>query len=94
MKSIKFGLLTGILVSALVTLVVTVWEWIENPGGIFRGTEGTNWKFVLETASSWLVPTLVWATIVALTFHFLVSRIRHAVGDRTRNEGTRGDMEH
>ena len=83
-KSIKFALLTGTLVSVLVTLTVTVWEWIENPGGIFHGTEGTNWNFVFETALSWLVPTLVWATIVVFAFHVLASAMRHAAANRNR----------
>ena len=83
-KSIKFALLTGALWSVLVTLVVTVWEWIENPGGIFHGTEGTNWNFVLETAISWLVPTLIWATIVVFAIHIMASLMRHAAANRNR----------
>ena len=91
-KSIRFGLLSGVLVSVLVTSVITAWEWLENPGGIFRGAEGTNWNFVLETAISWLVPTLVWTTIVALAFHLLVSGIRHAVANRARDERNQDDL--
>ena len=83
-KSIKFALLTGTLVAVLVTSTVTLWEWIENPGGIFHGTEGTNWRFVLETAISWLVPTLFWATIVVFAFHVLASVMRHGVANRKR----------
>ena len=83
-KSMKFALMTGTLISALVTLVITVWEWIENPGGIFHGTEGTNWNFVLETAISWLVPTFIWATAVAFVFHVLVSVVRYAAAKRNR----------
>ena len=77
-------LLTGALISALVTLVITIWEWIENPGGIFHGTEGTNWNFVFDTAISWLVPTFIWATAVAFAFHVLVSMVRYAAAKRNR----------
>ena len=59
------GLLFGAAVALSVTLVICVWEWLENPGGIFRGDDGTNWGFVFDTAISWLVPTFLYAVLIA-----------------------------
>ena len=92
MKSTRFGLLTGALMSVLATSVVTVWEWLENPGGIFHAPEGTNWNFVLETAISWLIPTFVLVTLVAFACHLVVSGIRYLATNRKSNaQGTEGD---
>lgn len=69
------GPATGAIVSAIVTVIVVIWEWIENPGGIFRSQCGTNWQFVLDTAVSWIVPTFVYVTLIASTlliaWHFV-----------------------
>jgi len=73
------GLAVGALVSATVTVIVVVWEWLENPGGIFRSASGTNWGFIFDTAISWLVPTFVYVAIIASVLHLLwfgVSRHR------------------
>lgn len=83
-NSFRFALLAGSLVSVSIALVVTLWEWLENPGGIFRGPEGTRWSFVLETAWSWLLPTLLYATLIALCCHLLVSWIRRCAINRQR----------
>ena len=70
------GPVTGALVSATVTIVVVIWELIENPGGIFRSEFGTNWQFVYETAISWFVPTLVYVAVIVsvsqLAWHLLL----------------------
>mgnify|MGYP001611864416 CR=1 FL=1 len=59
----------GATVSLTVTVIVVVWEWVENPGGIFRGEFGTNWKFVYDTAISWFVPTFIHVTVIAAASH-------------------------
>lgn len=74
------GLAVGALVSATVTVIVVVWEWLENPGGIFRSANGTNWGFVYDTAISWLVPTFIYVAVIASVLHlvwFGVGRHRH-----------------
>ena len=67
-----FGLVAGVIFAAVLTAVVTSWEWIENPGGIFHGPDGTNWAFIIETAVSWFVPSLLYgaglATIIYLVY--------------------------
>lgn len=69
------GPVAGAFVSATVTVIVVVWEWIENPGGIFRSEIGTNWQFVYDTAISWFVPTLVYVAVIVsvsqFAWHFL-----------------------
>ena len=72
---IAFGLLTGSAVALAVTLTITVMEWIANPGGIFRGPEGTNWKIVWDLARSWLVPTFAHAASVSAIGHLLVTAL-------------------
>ncbi len=84
----SFGLVIGALVACGVTLFVTVWEWIENPGGIFRGAEETHWRFVYETAVSWLAPTFLYAAVAASAMHLAYSGIRAAL--RRRRAGRSG----
>jgi hypothetical protein len=64
-RSLRFGIAAGALIAAGVTVIMVVWEWLENPGGIFRGESGTNWGFVLDTATSWFIPTFIYAAVVA-----------------------------
>lgn len=66
-----FGPVTGVAVSLAVTLFVVTWEWLENPGGIFRGEAGTNWGFVLDTAISWFVPVFVSAAVLVSALQLL-----------------------
>jgi len=72
----RFGIATGALTSVAVTLIVVVWEWLENPGGIFRNETGTNWGFVLDTATSWLIPTFIYAAVIASVAHLGWSAIK------------------
>lgn len=70
------GLAVGAAVSSVVTVIVVIWEWLENPGGIFRSAAGTNWRFVLDTAFSWFLPTFVYAAIIASAVHLAWSVVR------------------
>ena len=63
------GLALGAAVSSVVTVVVVIWDWLENPGGIFHSEIGTNWKFVFDTAISWFVPTFIYVVIIASALH-------------------------
>ena len=75
-KSVLFGLKTGLVISAAVTIFVTLWEWIENPGGIFHDTDGTNWNFVLDTAVSWIWPTFLYGALAGLLVHSVYMLVR------------------
>jgi hypothetical protein len=63
------GLAVGVVVSFIVTLIIVIWEWLENPGGIFRSEIGTNWNFVFDTATSWFVPTFIYVALIASALH-------------------------
>ena len=80
-RSWFFSILAGAVTSAAATVVIVVWEWLENPGGIFRNADGTNWEFVLETAASWLVPTFVYVTALAAALHWAWSRWQRRSGN-------------
>ena len=71
------GLAAGAFVSATVTIIMVVWEWVENPGEIFHGEGGTNWGFVFDTAISWLIPTFVYAAVISSILHVAWTAIRH-----------------
>lgn len=70
-RSWIFGLVAGACIATLVTAVVTTWEWLENPGGIFHDASGTNWRFIMATATSWLIPTFMYAAVVAAAVRLL-----------------------
>lgn len=67
--SLLFGLKAGAVMAVLVTAVITAWEWLENPGGIFHGPDGTNWSFVYDTATSWLLPTFAYVAVISFLIH-------------------------
>ncbi len=70
------GIAVGAAVSTAVTLVIVIWEWLENPGGIFRDESGTNWQFILDTAVSWFVPTFFYVAVIASVLHLAWSGIK------------------
>ena len=82
LKSTRFGLLVGAIVAVILSSAMTLWDWLENPGGIFRGPDGTHWDFVLETLYSWLLPGFVSAASVAFLGHLALSWIRRVAADR------------
>ncbi|WP_237132726.1 hypothetical protein [Pseudohongiella sp. O18] len=70
-----FGPLTGFTFASIAALIFTMWDWLENPGGIFRDANGTNWNFVYDTAVSWFVPTFITVAIIASAGHILFSAL-------------------
>jgi hypothetical protein len=65
-----FGLLVGVALASVLTVFISVREWFDNPGGIFRDENGTNWSFVFETATSWFVPTFLYTAVIATILRF------------------------
>lgn len=84
MKSAWFGVTIGGLAAALVSLFMTTWDCLENPAGIFRGPDGTNWRFVFETLTSWFFPIFVGAACTAMLGHLMVTRLRRRAIERKR----------
>ena len=76
LSALRFGLAVGFSIAALITIIITLWELIENPGGIFRGPDGINWPFVFETVTSWFIPTFVIITGAAALGHLIWILIR------------------
>ena len=77
-----FGLCVALLVALSLTLLFTVWNWLENPGNIFRDTAGTNWEFVYATAASWFAPTFLYTFIVASGVHCVTLRLLSLYANR------------
>ena len=71
-----FGPSIGLVVAVLFALIFSIWDLVENPGGIFRDSNGTNWNFVWDTAASWFVPTFIDTTIMASIAHIIFSGLR------------------
>ncbi|WP_076409383.1 hypothetical protein [Shewanella sp. UCD-KL12] len=70
-----FGLLVGLVGASLITSVITIWELIENPGGIFHNEQGLNWSFVFDTASSWFMPSFLYLAVIAALAHLSITAI-------------------
>ncbi|MEQ8859701.1 MAG: hypothetical protein RIC56_13735 [Pseudomonadales bacterium] len=70
------GIVSGVSIAGVVTLIVTVWEWLENPSGIFHDADGTRWSFVFDTALSWFVPTFLWAGGIAALAYAVAALLR------------------
>lgn len=51
-------------------------DWRFNPGGIFRGPDGTNWQFVFDTTFSWLIPVSLSTFVLALILRWIFERVR------------------
>ncbi len=68
--------MTAFVVSIVLTLIIVIWEWLENPGGIFHDQQGTNWHFVYDTAISWFVPTFIYVAIISAVLYFLLKLIQ------------------
>lgn len=76
LKSIVFGIGLGGLIAGCLSVVMSLWAWLENPSGIFHGDDGTNWSFVFDTLISWLLPTFYPTAIIAAVCHLLVTWVR------------------
>lgn len=71
-----FAIVAGACISVTIALIVVAWEWLENPGEIYRDASGTHWGTVSETAISWLVPAFACTTILALLLYWALSALR------------------
>ena len=67
LKHWLYGILVGVLASALISGIMAYENWRLNPSGIFYNEEsGTNWAFVWDTFFSWFWPLLPVLVIMSL----------------------------
>lgn len=58
-RDILFALLSSIAIGLVIGGGFAAYDWQLNPGGIFRGPDGTNWRFVFDTTMSWFTPIVL-----------------------------------
>lgn len=77
-----FGLCIALVFSVLLAGLFSMWNWVENPGGIFHDSVRTNWGFVYDTAASWFVPIFLYTFGAASAMHLLKSQFRSLYDNR------------
>jgi ABC-type dipeptide/oligopeptide/nickel transport system permease component len=82
-----FGLFIAFWLALILAIVFSVWSWIENPGGIFRDSVGTNWRFVYDTAESWFNPTFLYTFVIASSLHLAANKLRSIFNSKTKSRG-------
>lgn len=82
--SIRFGVTLGLATGAASACVFTLWDWLENPGGIFRGEQGTQWFIVLDTVASWFIPTFIALGCLGALAHFVWTYFRYRQKHQTQ----------
>lgn len=82
----SFAIVAGFSVSLIVTLIIVTWEWLENPGGIFHGQNGTNWSFIYDTGISWFLPTFANVTLIAAIGHLIFSGFKWYRKNRSKRQ--------
>ncbi|SET30638.1 hypothetical protein [Thalassotalea agarivorans] len=55
-KPFKQSLYAAVIGSFLITAVITVWAYIENPGQVFKSDQHSNKTLLIDTALSWFWP--------------------------------------
>jgi hypothetical protein len=76
-RALVRGVLFGLAVGSVLSLVMTTLDYLHNPAGIFHDELGVNWGRVFETWFSWLVPVALLGSIVAVPILLWMSRPRH-----------------
>jgi hypothetical protein len=65
-KLLSYALLFSLVGATSISVGVTLWEWLENPSGIYHDGTTTHWQIVYETAFSWLIPTTGYLFLLAV----------------------------
>ncbi len=71
------GVIAGLSAGSLVSLTMTIADWLLNPGGLFRNEHGTDWLVVAETAVSWFWPVALIALFTTVVVYSCIVRIRN-----------------
>ncbi|WP_394200229.1 hypothetical protein [Shewanella waksmanii] len=69
----SFGIAFGLITASVISSLVTLWEWLQNPGGVFYAGGTTQWDNVLATFTSWFMPTFFYAGLAAAIGHLSIS---------------------
>lgn len=75
-KSLRFGIALALVIALIAAIVPTVIDWYNNPGGVFRGSEGTRWGAVIETVWTWFWPIFLLVVPMTVLIHAWLSRRR------------------
>ncbi len=77
-----FGSLVAFFAALALACIFSLWNWLENPSGIFHDENGTRWAFIRDTAESWFLPSFFTFFFPATIGHWLWQRLS---GLRRRN---------
>lgn len=72
----SLSLISSVLVCLVVSIFVTIVEWIENPSSIFHSESTTNWGFVADTFFSWFWPSLLVVLPISIVLSLIWSKLR------------------
>ena len=75
-RSIGQGIGIGLLLAALIAAPFTAIDWYQNPGGIFRGSGGTDFQILWETAFSWFWPSALLTVPLAIVIRLWLAHRR------------------
>ena len=84
-RAVFAAIASSLVVAFFVGAGFAFYDWRLNPGGIFRGPDGTNWRFMYETTISWLAPTFLSLLPVSFGIAWLIGRFRRR-GPQARPE--------
>ncbi|MEM6514373.1 MAG: hypothetical protein AAF660_15285, partial [Pseudomonadota bacterium] len=79
-QAARFALLASGFVAVALATLMSAWNWIDNPSGIFQNDSGTNWSFLFDTFISWFLPTLIGLMPPAFLGHIGWQWIRSDIG--------------
>jgi ABC-type dipeptide/oligopeptide/nickel transport system permease component len=77
-RDVLIALAWSVMLGLVIGGGFAAYDWQLNPGGIFRGPDGTNWQFMFDTAFSWFMPIVLWTfpLILVITWGVRAIRIR------------------
>ena len=75
-RALVRGVLFGLAVGSVLSLVMTTLDYLHNPAGIFHDGLGVRWGRVVETWFSWFVAAALLGSVVAVPLLLWMSRPR------------------
>ena len=81
-RDVLIALVSSVALGLVIGGGYAAYDWNLNPGGIFRGPDGTNWQFMFDTAFSWFKPIVLTAFPVILFISWGFRALRHRLRGR------------